>query len=250
MFNILKERLLQKYRTMKFPFDTENMPEKFLGLPEISNLTKKELEYLQQICPTDAFICHNDEIGIDLGKCIFCGECLKHTKNIYFSKEYALGTTDRNDLIITNQKRTIDKSTKEFLFKKLLNKSLKLRQVSAGGCNACEADVNVLGTIGWDLGRFAIQFVASPRHADGILVTGPVTKNMEIALIKTYEATPKPKIVIACGACAISGGPFFNSDEVVGGVDKLLEVDLYIPGCPPHPATILMSLLKFLGKIE
>lgn len=249
MFRLLRERLGQKYRTMKFPLALESMPESFLGLPEISNLTEEEFKKLSQLCPADAFVKSENAAGMDIGKCVFCGECSKNSESVKFKKEYSLGSVDRKDLIITTDKTTIDKPTKDFLFKKLLKKSLKLRQVSAGGCNACEADVNVLGTVGWDLGRFGIQFVASPRHADGILVTGPVSKNMETALLKTYEATPKPKIVIACGSCAIDGGPFYDSEEVVKGVDKLLGVDLFIPGCPPHPATILIALLKFLGKL-
>lgn len=133
---------------------------------------------------------------------------------------------------------------------KMFGRSLKLRQVSAGGCNACEADINVLGTIGWDLGRFGIQYVASPRHADGLLVTGPVSKNMELALKKTYDAVSEPKIVIAIGACAISGGPFANHEQVNSGVDTILPVDLYIPGCPPHPLTILDGLLRLLNRLE
>ena len=132
----------------------------------------------------------------------------------------------------------------------LFGRSLKLRQVSAGGCNACEADVNVLSTIGWDLGRFGIQVVASPRHADGLLVTGPVTRNMELALRKTWAAVPPPKIVIAVGACAISGGPYYDRPEQLGGAASVVPVDLFVPGCPPHPLTILDGLLRLLGKLE
>ncbi len=133
--------------------------------------------------------------------------------------------------------------------RRLFGRSLKLRQVSAGGCNACEADCNVLTTVAWDLGRFGVQFVASPRHADGVLVTGPVTANMRAALLKTYQAIPAPKLVIAVGACALGGGPHAGSPVVLGGVAPLLPVDLWIPGCPPHPLTTLDGLLRLLGRI-
>ena len=106
----------------------------------------------------------------------------------------------------------------------------------------------MLGTPAWDMGRFGIQFVASPRHADGLLITGPVTQNMRLALEKTYAAVPRPCLVIACGACAVNGGPFVDHDEVNNGAASVVPVDLFIPGCPPHPLTILDALLRFLGR--
>src|SRR5262249_13706250 len=124
------------------------------------------------------------------------------------------------------------------------------RQVSAGGCSGCEAELVALGNVVFDLGRFGIQFVASPRHADGIVITGPVSKNMERALHETYAAVPAPKIVIAVGAGAISGGPFAGGDAVRGGVPEGIAVDLFIAGCPPHPLTVLDGLLRLLGKLE
>jgi Ni,Fe-hydrogenase III small subunit len=133
---------------------------------------------------------------------------------------------------------------------RIFGRSMRLRQVSAGGCNACEADVNVLNTPVFDLARFGIQFVASPRHADGLLVTGPVTRNMELALRKTWDATPAPRVVIASGACAVSGGLFAHRNETCDGVSAILPVDLFIPGCPPHPYTVLDGLLRLLGKIN
>jgi Ni,Fe-hydrogenase III small subunit len=133
--------------------------------------------------------------------------------------------------------------------RRLFGRSLKLRQVSAGGCNACEGDVNVLNTVVFDLGRFGIQFVASPRHADGLLITGPITRNMELALGKTYDAVPAPKLVIAVGACAISGGPYAGHAEQRDGADRVVPVDLYVPGCPPHPLTILDGLLRLLDRL-
>jgi Ni,Fe-hydrogenase III small subunit len=130
-------------------------------------------------------------------------------------------------------------------FKKLFGRSLQLRQVSAAGCNACEADLNVLATPFFDLARFGINFVASPRHADAIVVTGPVSRNMETALLQTYEAVPEPRVVIAVGSCPITGGPFYGSPEVAPGLESILPVDLFIPGCPPHPLTNLHGLLTF-----
>jgi Ni,Fe-hydrogenase III small subunit len=119
----------------------------------------------------------------------------------------------------------------------------------AGSCNGCEAELVALGNVVFDLARFGVQFVASPRHADGLVVTGAVNANMRLALEKTYEAVPAPKLVIAVGACAISGGPFRGSPEVADGVGSLVPVDLWVPGCPPHPFTLLDGLLRLLGRV-
>jgi Ni,Fe-hydrogenase III small subunit len=191
-------------------------------------------------------------MSIDLGKCLFCTDCSDACPEgaVSYSGDYRLSTRARSDLIL-EEGRTLELAKAlEGEMHRMFGRSLKLRQVSAGGCNACEADVNVLNTLVWDISRFGIQFVASPRHADGLLITGPVTENMKLALMKTYEAVPTPKIVIAVGSCAISGGPYAGHAEVNNGADSIVPVDLYIPGCPPHPLTILDGLLRLLGRLE
>ena len=154
----------------------------------------------------------------------------------------------REDLVVCNAQSSPKVEIDDALHG-ILGRSLKLRQVSAGGCNACEADTNVLNTVGWDLGRFGIQFVASPRHADGLLITGPVTENMHLAVAKTYQAVPSPKLVIAVGACAVSGGPYVDHPEVHNGAASVVPVNVFVPGCPPHPLTILDALLAILRRL-
>ena len=146
-----------------------------------------------------------------------------------------------------SQPITLDEQTQKMKRHLLqdIRRSAYVYRVDCGGCNACEADINVLTTVVFDLGRFGIDFVASPRHADGIHVTGPITRNMTTALLDTYAAVPSPKVVIASGCCAISGGPFYGSEEIIGDLTTLLPVDLFIPGCPPHPLTTLHALLAF-----
>ncbi len=207
------------------------------------------------VCPTEAIVRPaGKSVALDLGRCIFCAACVEvcPAKAISQTGDHRMAVRRREDLVLGAagvEELRLAAALDEKL-RKLFGRSLRLRQVSAGGCAACEADVNVLGTIGWDLGRFGIQFVASPRHADGLLITGPVSRNMELALRKTWAAVPEPKIVIAVGACAIAGGPFVGRPEVRDGAAAIVPVDLYIPGCPPHPLTILDGLLRLLGRLE
>jgi Ni,Fe-hydrogenase III small subunit/Pyruvate/2-oxoacid:ferredoxin oxidoreductase delta subunit len=206
------------------------------------------------VCPTRAIAREPGQaVSLDLGKCIFCAACLEvcPAKAITQTNDHRMAASRRADFLLGKageEQGRLAQALDEKL-RKRFGRSLRLRQVSAGGCNACEADTNVLSTIGWDLSRFGIQFVASPRHADGLLVTGPVSKNMELALRKTYDAVPEPKIVIAVGACAIAGGPFIGHTQHHNGASAILPVDLFIPGCPPHPLTILDGLLRLLGRL-
>jgi Ni,Fe-hydrogenase III small subunit len=194
----------------------------------------------------------SENLALDMGRCLFCTDCIDAcpADAISFSRDFRLAARSRSGLVVRSPSLPTDERAValDHQLRRLFGRSLKLRQVSAGGCNGCESDINVLGTIVFDLSRFGIQFVASPRHADGLLITGPVTDNMREALQKTYEAIPEPRVVIAVGACAISGGPYVDHTEGRNGADSTVPVDLYIPGCPPHPMTILEGLIGFLGR--
>jgi Ni,Fe-hydrogenase III small subunit/ferredoxin len=252
MLKILLARLQQGHRTSRFPDAEPTLPDRLRGLPKLDPARCPDgCRECIAACPTGAMASDEKGLRIDVGRCLFCPECTSAcpADAVSFTGEYRLATRKRGDLIVRDQSYP-RAGALDGRLRRLFGRSLKLRVVSAGGCNGCESDVNVLSTIAFDLGRFGIQYVASPRHADGVLVTGPVTENMLEALKKTYDAVPPPKIVIAVGACAISGGPYVDHDAVHNGADSVLPVDLYIPGCPPHPFTILDGLLRLLGRIE
>jgi Ni,Fe-hydrogenase III small subunit/ferredoxin len=252
MIKAILARVKQGHRTTKYPDQPMTLPERFRGYPDLNRAAcPSDCRLCADVCPVGAISCE-PEFSVDLGKCLFCPDCSDACPHggMFHTNDHRLAVNKREDMIVRSgeERRLAQALDKKML--SLFGRSLKFRSVVAGGCNGCEADTNVLSTVGWDIGRFGLQFVASPRHADGLWLTGPVTEHMREALMLTYEAIPAPKIVVACGACAINGGPFIGSPATNNGVGDLLPVDLYIPGCPPHPLTILDGLLRLLDKID
>ncbi|HEU5068834.1 MAG TPA: 4Fe-4S binding protein [Verrucomicrobiae bacterium] len=257
VLNTLAHRLRNGCQTMAYPDGpAPALPDRHGGALRVEAAKCAEgCRECVPVCPTQAITRPAGRaVSLDLGRCIFCAACVEACPAgaITQTGDHRMAGRRREDLVLG---RPGDEQVRlavalDGKLRRLFGRSLRLRQVSAGGCNACEADTNVLGTIGWDLGRFGIQFVASPRHADGLLVTGCVSRNMELALRKAYEAVPEPKIVIAVGACAIAGGPFVGHPQIREGASAVVPVDLFVPGCPPHPLTILDGLLRLLGRLE
>ena len=251
MHKLLVERLRQGYRTLGYPADKAPLPPRFRGWPRLEpRLCCEPCRDCDGSCPTGAL--GRGPLRIDLSRCLFCGSCQRActTGAIRFSSDHELAARRREALEASGGEHAAPVESLGAPLRKLLGRSLRLRQVSAGGCNGCEAELVALGNVVFDASRFGIQFVASPRHADGIVVTGPVTCNMGQALRATYDATPRPKIVVAVGACALSGGPFAGGAEILTGLPSDLPVDLFVPGCPPHPLTILHGLLRLLGRLR
>ncbi len=251
MFKALMARARQKYRTAAYPAEEPNLPPLFRGRPIFDQgKCVAGCMVCADLCPSTAIKLSADGPRLDLGRCIFCGECAAACPEdvIHFTRDWRLAASERTELLIAGDARPHVEALRREL-RRLLGRSLRLRQISAGGCNGCEVEVNALGNVVFDASRFGIDFVASPRHADGVLITGPITENMRAATLRTYEAVAEPKLVIAAGACAISGGIFHDRPETCGGVEGILPVDLYVPGCPPHPITILDGLLRLLGRL-
>jgi Ni,Fe-hydrogenase III small subunit/ferredoxin len=251
MFEFIKTRLHQGYQAIP-NVRTRAVKAPFRGFPLIpaDSPCPSGCGACKGVCPTGA-LGGTDKLTIDLGRCTFCGDCQQAcpAQMVQFSNYHWLATDDREKLKI-QAGTTPDQWRRDAIairreLHSLFGRSFKLRQVSAAGCNGCELELNACGNVNFDMGRFGIEFVASPRHADAVLVTGPISQNMAYALNETWEATPAPKLLILAGTCAISGGVFQN-----GTLDRSFlsthKPDLYLPGCPIHPLTVVNGLLDLL----
>lgn len=222
----------------------------FRGRPVISNtITPDEISKLKALCPVQAFV--DEPFGLDMGKCVFCKECQYACPDtIKFTNDYKIAVTRRSDLIVRagQEQLSFDLGAVRPEIRRIFKHSLKLRQVSAAGDNSCEMELNACGNVNFDMGRYGIEFVASPRHADGIVITGPISQNMAEALQICYDATPDPKLIILVGSDAIGGGMFSDSPAINRSFLNENHVDLYVPGNPAHPLTFINGVMSLIGK--
>ena len=272
MFKILQKAVKTGIVTVPYP----PPPRKhFRGRPVFDLERWRDARPAAEVCPTGAISIEERErsrlVIIDYGRCIFCGECAGASPGgaVRITNEYALAARNRASLVLTAEyalkpdgahEKLIASTTSEGdieesgrqlseTIQEVLGRSLAIREVDAGSCNGCELEIVALNNPVHDIERFGIHFVASPRHADMLLVTGPISRNMEPALRKTYAAVPDPKIVVAVGACGISGGIFGNNYACLGGVSEVVPVDVYIPGCPPRPEALIDGILLAVNRI-
>ncbi len=252
---ILKVRARLGRQTVAWPDGPARLPERFRGRPALApEKCRDGCRACAEACPTEAVLdAGRATMRIDMGRCLFCAACAEACPEeaVRFTGDYRLSAGARGGLVCAGDEPVLARALDERM-RRLFGRSLRLRQVSAAGCNGCEAELAATGNIQFDAARFGIQFVASPRHADGLLVTGPISENMRLALLKTWEAVPAPRLVVAVGACACSGGVFRGSPVQADGLPGVPEipVDLWIAGCPPHPITVLDGLLRLLGRLE
>ena len=279
MFEILRKSFTTGVVTTDYPQTPAELSSQARGCPEIDFPNWKDARPAVAACPTGALSCEDGGgtrgVTLDLGKCTFCGLCAEADTAIRMTSLCELAARRKGDLVATakyelaqggSHQRLLDHQPSTLHYRpasieavgaelkariaKVLGRSLHIREVDAGSCNGCEIEIVGLNSPVYDIERFGIHFVASPRHADMLLVTGPVSRNMELALRKTYDATPDPRLVVAVGACGCSGGIFGQNYATLGGVDKVIPVDVYIPGCPPNPHALLHGILTAIGRLE
>ena len=278
MFKIIQKTIRTGIVTKAYPAELAHVSEHFRGRPHFDFEKWTDARPAAEVCPTGAISLRDSDdsrkVTVDYGLCVFCGLCAEASsdKAVRITQEFELATKNRSNLVLTagytlNADRThrqldtvhrgsrneadaesVGQKARETIHK-VLGRSLSIREVDAGSCNGCEVEIVALNNPIHDIERFGIQFVASPRHADMLLVTGPVTRNMELALLKTYQAMPEPRVVVAVGACGISGGIFGKNYASLGGVDNVVPVDVYIPGCPPRPQALLHGILLAVGRL-
>jgi Ni,Fe-hydrogenase III small subunit/formate hydrogenlyase subunit 6/NADH:ubiquinone oxidoreductase subunit I len=253
MLKYLLGRLSRGSHTLPYPRVVPALPGRYRGRPVLDRALCPDGCRACADAASSGFLRRAGDGGpaLDLGACLFSPEeaAACPAGAIRYSGDHRMATSAREALITPTGEVELAHEL-EASAQRLFGRSLRLRSVVAGSCGGCEPDIAVLNTVGFDLPRFGIQFVASPRHADGIVVTGVVNPNMRLALEKTWRAVPEPRLVIAVGACALSGGPFAGSPQGGTGVPAELPVDLCVPGCPPHPLTLLDGLLRLLGRLE
>jgi Ni,Fe-hydrogenase III small subunit len=230
---------------------TQEVPGIFRGRPVITTAKVDEAK-LAEVCPVNAISI--SPVTLDMGRCTFCGECARQFPGkISFTKDYKIATNDRQRLFIREGEEhavEVDQGKVRGEIRKVLGKSLKLRQVSAAGDNSAEWELNAANNVQFDMSRFGIEFVASPRHADGVVITGPISVNMAEPLRICFEAIPDPRMVVLAGTDAISGGIFEDSPALDRSFLDSHPVDLYIPGNPPHPLAIINGLLDLTRGIR
>ena len=279
MFEILRKSLATGIVTSSYPHGPAEVSSQARGRPEIDFANWRDSRLAVAACPTGALACEEDggtrAVTLDLGKCTFCGLCADADAAIRMTNVRELAARRKADLVTTAKYELSPGGAQQKLLgpqpstlnpqppslnaigaelkarvDKVLGRSLHIREVDAGSCNGCEMEIVGLNSPVYDIERFGIHFVASPRHADMLLVSGPVSRNMELALRKTYDATPAPRLVVAVGACGCSGGIFGQNYASLGGVDKVIPVDVYIPGCPPNPNALLHGILLAVGRLR
>jgi len=279
MFKILKKTAQTGLVTIGYPREPARISSRFRGAPRFDFSAWRDARCAAEACPTGAIAIRDSgdtrRLIVDYGLCTYCGLCVEAEPDgaVETTRHFEIAALDRGELIVTAEYE-LDSQGRQRKLKELrygdparepsdrlyqrvrrrihevLGRSLAIREVDAGSCNGCEVEITALNNPVYDLERLGIHFVASPRHADMLLVTGPVTRNMELALMKTYQAVPEPKVIVAVGACGISGGIFGRNYATLGGVDTVIPVDVFVAGCPPRPHALLYGILLAVGRIK